>query len=65
MKTSKKQLEKAGSGLVRAEEEVHLSDRLRRMTDRLGGPIGLQMFCLGRFRVSGGFGRWGAGTGGV
>lgn len=41
MKTSKKKPERAGSGAGGAEEEVHLSDRLRRMTDRLCGPIGL------------------------
>lgn len=35
------------------------------MIDRLGGPIGLHMFCLGRFRVSGGFSLSGAGNGGV
>lgn len=61
VKTSKKKLERAGSGVGRATEEVHLSDRLRRITDRLCRPIGLQIFRLGRFRVSGGFSLRGAG----
>lgn len=65
MKTSKKKLERAGSGVGRAKEDVHLSDRLRRMTDRLCRPIGLHTFCLGRFRVRGGFSLRGAGAGGV
>lgn len=49
----------------RAEEEVHLSDRLRMMTDRLCGPIGLQTVWLGGFGVSRGFSLRGGGAGGV
>lgn len=52
-------MKRAGS----AKEEVHLSDRLRGMTVRLCGPIELQTFCLGRFRVSGGFSLRGGGAG--
>lgn len=56
MKASKKRkVERTG----RAKEEVHLSDRLRRLTDRLA--VGLRAFCLGRVRVRGGFSLKGAG----
>lgn len=55
MKASKKRkVERTG----RAEEEVHLSDRLR-LTDRLA--VGLRAFCLRRVRVRGGFSLKGAG----
>ena len=65
MKTSKRKLERAGGGGGGAKEEVHLSDRLRRMTDGLGRPIRLRTFCLGRLGVSWGFGLREAGAWGV
>ncbi len=65
MKTSKKKLERADSGVGRAEEEVHLSDRLWRMIDRLCGPVRLQTFSLGRLRVIGGVSWRGTRAGGV
>lgn len=49
-KTSEKKLERAG----RAEEDVHLSDRLGRLIDGLCRPIGLHALGLGRVSVSGG-----------
>ena len=61
MKTSKKKPERSGG----AEDEVHLSDRLGRMISGLCGPIGLQIFCLGRFGFSGGYSLKGAGTWGT
>lgn len=52
--SKKRKVERTG----RAEEEVHLSDRLR-LTDRLA--VGLRAFCLRRVRVRGGFSLKGAG----
>lgn len=47
-----------------AEEDVHLSDRLRKMADGLCRPIRFQTFCLGRFGVGGGFSlNWAGGEG--
>lgn len=51
VKTSEKKPERAGNRERGAEEVVHLSDWLSRMTDRIGRPIRLQTFSLGRMRV--------------